>query len=71
MTGWQEVYKKRLADKTIEELNNIIKEKQKTIKQLDKRTRNGKMQKIFEYADILVVQELIDEKQNKNEKGDL
>ena len=62
MTGWQESYKKELKDKTIEELKNIQLAKTREIERLDKRTRNGKMSKIFIHAEILAIQELIEEK---------
>ena len=62
MENWQAVYKESLKDKSIKELEEIIREKEHTIKQADKRTYNGRLTRIFENADILVVQELITEK---------
>ena len=61
MTNWQECYKNNLRNKSIKELQNIIKDKELEIKHLDKRTYNGRMGKIFIYADILAIKELIDE----------
>ena len=69
MTGWQESYKKELKDKTIEELKNIQLAKTREIERLDKRTRNGKMSKIFIRADILAIQELIEEKNYNNRRN--
>ena len=62
MENWQAVYKESLKDKSIKELEEIIRQKENIIKQADKRTYNGRMTRIFENADILVVQELITEK---------
>lgn len=69
MTNWQECYKERLKDKSIKELQDIVKEKENEIKRLDKRTYNGKMRKIFIYAEILTTNELIDKLIKERKKG--
>ena len=66
MTNWQECYKERLKDKSIKELQDIVKEKENEIKRLDKRTYNGKMRKIFIYAEILTTNELIWKQKTKH-----
>jgi hypothetical protein len=68
MTNWQECYKNNLRNKSIKELQNIIKDKELEIKHLDKRTYNGRMGEIFIGADILAIKELIDEKLKEREK---
>ena len=65
MTGWQEIFKKNLSNRTIAELKELIKTKENRIKRADKRTYNGKFIKIFETADILAINELIQEKEQE------
>ena len=56
MTGWQEVYKAKFTDKSKRDAE-IFRLENET-RRADKRTYNGKMTKIFNYASILALKEL-------------